>query len=530
MTRAVAPAGRSLTGADLRRMVAAVLLAGLALVLWSHVGDELIPVKDGTGYDGSVYAEIVRDPVGSFTGDLRGHWDTHRAQRVLPSLVVWGVLKPLGLHTSTTAIVLGFQVLNYLLLAASAALWWLVARNAGLSRVAGWVGFVGLFVNYGIGKFSAYYPVLTDTSGFFLGTLLLWSLVARRHALMPLVAVVGAFTWPTVTYSALLLYTLSRPVAAASPGRFARWWAVLVAATVAVAVAVAAERLHACERGCVSGAVRDAVWDAALPVGITLLVVFVLLAVQPLAERLTPGAVLRAVRWPRLVVSVLVVAAVGYVLGQLAEPSQHTLTRTLSNTVLGGAAKPGVFLVAHAAYYGPVLLLLLLTWRRGVRLAAQHGTGLVALLMVYVLLGIGSESRILVNQWPFLVFVAALVVDDLGWSRGRAWALGVLALVMSRVWLPVTQGPLTGRRDAYPDQLYGMSVGPRMTLLSYALLGAGTLAGAAVVAWLVFRRGSAELVGVPADEVQRPAHGLGVDPVEVLADDRHERELDPEEP
>lgn len=519
-----------MTGADLRRMVAAVLLAGIALVLWSHLGDELIPVNDGTGYDGMVYAEMVRDPVGSFTGDLRGHWDTHRAQRVLPSLVMWGMLKPLGLHTSTTAIVLGFQVLNYLLLAGSAGLWWLVARRVGLSRVAGWVGFVGLFVNYGIGKFAAYYPVLTDTAGFFLGTLLLWSLVARRHALMPLIAVLGAFTWPTVTYSALLLYTLSRPVTVPAPGSAARWWSALVAGVAGTAAAVAAWELSACERGCVSGAVRDAVWAPALPVGVALVGVFVLLAVQPLAERLTPKTVLRSVRWLRLLVSVAVVAAVGYVVGRIADPSDHTLTRTLANTVLGGAAKPAVFLVAHVAYVGPVLLLLVLTWRRGVRLAAAHGPGLLALLMAYVLLGVGSESRILVNQWPFLVFVAALVVDDLGWSRGRAWMLGALALMMSRVWLPVTQGPLTGRRDAYPDQLYGMSVGPRMTLPSYALLGAMAVVGGAVVAWLTLRRGSAELVGVPADEVQRPAHGLGVDPVEVLPDDRHERELDPEEP
>ena len=116
---------RSLTRADLMVMVALVAISGVLLILWSHLGDELIPVNNGVAYDSKTYAQITREPLASLFGGL----DIHRVQRVVPSLVVFLMLAPFGLHTSTTALLLGFQVLNYTLIALTAVLWWATARR-----------------------------------------------------------------------------------------------------------------------------------------------------------------------------------------------------------------------------------------------------------------------------------------------------------------------------------------------------------------------------------------------------------------
>jgi hypothetical protein len=473
---------RSLVRADLYVMAALVALAGTVMILWSHVGHEMIPVRAGIGYDGTVYSAVTRDPMGTFLG---GTLDVHRVQRVVPSLIVYLMLRPFGLHTSNTAIVIGFQVMNYALMALAAWLWWQIARRLDLSRAAGWAGFLALLVNYGLIKFQAYSPVMTDTTGFFLGLAVVWCVVFKRPGLLPWVAVVGAFTWPTVAYSALGLYIFSRP---AGPLRPSRWWGVAVAGSFAVAIPALAVYTYRCGTECASALMYNSVVPSLLPFSVLFLAVWIYLAFRPVVELLTVPAVLRAVHWPRLLVAVALMVLIVIVQRDLADPSFRTVSRTMYNTALGGIAKPAGFLVAHAVYYGPAVLLLVLTWRRAVRALSEFGAGVVALLLGFLLIAFTNEARILMNEWPLFVLLAAMVVDKLGWRRFEVAVFGLMTLIASRVWFPVNHGPYIGNWREYPDQYYGMSLGLKMTVFSYMIMGLGCLACTAVILWLLRRR------------------------------------------
>ncbi|HEX6485803.1 MAG TPA: hypothetical protein VF012_03765 [Nocardioidaceae bacterium] len=473
---------RSLTRADLMVMVVMVAISGVVLILWSHLGDELIPVNNGVAYDSKTYAQITREPLASLFGGL----DIHRVQRVVPSLVVFLMLAPFGLHTSTTALLLGFQVLNYTLIALTGVLWWATARRLGLSRPAGWIGFLALFMNYGLLKLSAYYPVLTDRPGFFLGMVLVWAVVAKKHALLPLIAVVGAFTWPTVAYSALGLYALSRPGGTLRPSR---WWGVATAGALALGLTAVAVAVYRCGEGCASALMRAPVVPALLPLSLVVLLLWVYFATRPLLELVTIPNVLRAIDWRRLLIAAAVMLAIVVVQRSMADPSFRTVSRTLYNTALGGVVKPAGFLVAHSVFYGPAVLLLVLTWRRAVSALSTYGVGMVALVLGYVVLAITVEARILLNEWPFFVLLAAVVVDQLGWKARQAWIFAALSFVMSRVWFPVYHGEYTGDWRKFPDQFYGMSLGLKMTLTSYSVMAAASLGVGFVLLWLVRRPG-----------------------------------------
>jgi hypothetical protein len=171
----------------------------------------------------------------------------------------------------------------------------------------------------------------------------------------------------------------------------------------------------------------------------------------------------------------------------LADPSFRSVGRTLYNTALGGLAKPGGFIVAHAVYFGPALLLLALTWRRAVREVRQFGAGFVALLFGFLLIALTNEARILMNEWPMFALMAAIVVDKLEWRKFEAAVFGLLALVTARVWFPVNHGPYIDDWHKYPDQYYGMSMGLKMTVFSYTLMGFGCLLTGAVLYWLIHR-------------------------------------------
>ena len=204
-------------------------------MLWAWLGGERINHNNGLGFDGSTYALITADPGVIWDGTLTGH----RIQRILPSLAVYVVLTPWGLHTSGEAVIVTYQVLNLVALLASAWLWLLVCRRLDLSRAAGWVGGAALLLNYPALKLSLFYPVLTDRFGFMLGVVMVWAMVTRRPAALLTVAVVGAFTWPTVTYGALILLVMSRQSAwCPERGTWRPWWGI-AAAGAATAVAVA---------------------------------------------------------------------------------------------------------------------------------------------------------------------------------------------------------------------------------------------------------------------------------------------------
>src|SRR5262249_37260753 len=63
----------------------------------------------------------------------------------------------------------GFEALDLVLLVASALVWAVLAERLSLRPTARWLGFVLLFVNYGVLRWLFGVPALTDASGFALG-------------------------------------------------------------------------------------------------------------------------------------------------------------------------------------------------------------------------------------------------------------------------------------------------------------------------------------------------------------------------
>ena len=452
------------TTRDLALMIAILAAAGLVAGLWAWWGGERIPTHNGLGFDGHTYGKIARDPSLIFEHRL----DMHRIARVLPSVIAFLLIAPFGLPASNEAVVAAFQVLNYAALAVAALLWWQVARHLRLTRPVTWIGFIFLFVNYPSLKLSGFYPVLTDDSGFLLGMVLVWLVVTRRSWWLLALALVGAFTWPTVTYSALLVFILDRRDTRTP--RAHAWWGIGAALAAALVVAYAALHAHSCGVRCVAPVMMDTTVETVLPLSVILVAAWTFLALQPPLARLTPKTVLGSIIWTRIPIAFALIYLISLFQHAVANESARTLGRTLWNTSLGSVAKPLGFLVVHTAYYGPGVLLLVFTWPLAVRLMAQFGPRVLALIAVFVVLGVGTQSRIVINEWPLFALAAALVAHELKWSWRETWILAVLAAVTSRMWMPIHHGPITGAWKTYPSQWYFMNKGETTTVLSLLML------------------------------------------------------------
>lgn len=434
-----------------------VLLIGLAgFVLgermpWKHAGDGLI-------YIGLTVNGPNRIP--------RGGTDSYYMQRSLVPLAMHATLRLTGRPLTIAEIERAFYLMNVVMLVAIAVLWTLCADRMRLSRPGRWLGLLALFGNAATLRWILYYPVLMDTTALTLGMAMLYAHLAGRPALLLLIALLGAFCWPTLLLCGLLLHLF--PYRPAIGNR--ETWRVPLPAVLGVLVAVAL----------VGAAVALRVDAVAAPgilgvCGLAGIAGYGFAVTVGVARRIDPRWCAWFAGWAgfgRLVTAAAVMIVAQRVIQDYAYPGKPVSDLfVFGHYALNHASTaPLLFLVAHLAFYGPILLLVLRDWPRFLDRLAEGGPGLLALFGLGALLALTAESRQAFNFYPLVVLFAVAAFDRRlpGW--GFVVAFGVIGLALSLVWLPFNHPALWPYFWATEGwQTLGLIVGPRMSLLSYAL-------------------------------------------------------------
>ena len=368
----------------------------------------------------------------------------YRLQRVLPSALVWLGMRAAGAEATLENAGTGFLVLNLLLLLATALLWRPVADRLALSLRARWLGFLGLFANYAIVKHAFYMPAMTEIAAYALGMLALLLFLDRRRVALFVLGVAGGFIFPTIgpSVALLLLWNVRE---GPEPERERSPLATLVALGFA-ALFVAVFLYFYLYRGARTIAygpvtpVVDAVW----PLSVAVTFVTMLAGLRVLlrgADLPWMLRALRALRWQNVVLAagVLLIPAIVVKLFQSGPSTVMTPKLLLAILAFQPNARPAAQLVAHAMWFGPLFILLLLRWRAATALAWRLGPGLVAVLAFGFLIAMTPESRQSSFVWPILVALLVAVLDRAGDANARL--LGVVAIgsvVTSQFWRRLT--------------------------------------------------------------------------------------------
>jgi hypothetical protein len=151
--------------------------------------------------------------------------------------------------------------------------------------------------------------------------------------------------------------------------------------------------------------------------------------------------------------------------------------------------QPGAFLVSHVVYFGPVFLLMLLTWRSVSRLVRQNGVGLTMLFLLDLGLSLGTETRYMMAAFPFFVAMTAKATDWSKFSRGYIGLFCGASFLFSKVWFPINVVPWTETSPLleFPAQNLFMNFGPWISPVMYAVQGVIVLL-CAIALWLLGRR------------------------------------------
>lgn len=485
-------------------MVAAMLLIGVANITWA----ERLTVNDGLGWDGVRYAAWTKN---FYDSVFIERVPEYYVQRILPSVVVhYGrrlVLAPFfdsqtkgQILNDAQNIILSYDIYNLILLLISAYVWGLIADKLKIGNRGKWLGFCFLFLNYAILKHNFYHSVLTDTSAYALGILMFYFFLTRRQVSLLICTLLGAFAWPTLLYMGILLYVFpcekdDRPTGlppTAYPPKKLNFIFAAVATGVSLAAVLFLLYYNFAERFARFGRTLRPLDTSLLPLSILALLLYLFfgLAIASADARLfSPQYILKALDWRRVAVALGLLTAVKITVKLLASGEEFGWgdTRTFFiHSFYTALYDPFIFLVSHTIYYGPCILLLIFFWRRFSERIGRFGIGLRLLLIMYVIFGINSQSRFILNAMPIFIIVLVGLLEDYGLKPRHIGLWLVLSVLYSKVWYVFNTAPVAddGTLEVlltFPLQHYFMNSGPWMSSRMYLAQGAGVLLTALAV-------------------------------------------------
>jgi hypothetical protein len=147
--------------------------------------------------------------------------------------------------------------------------------------------------------------------------------------------------------------------------------------------------------------------------------------------------------------------------------------RFVADTLVSSIAQPGISCLAHVLFFGPILIFLPFLWRAMCRSIQRRGAGLTLCFALALVIAAGSESRKLMNFYPFVVLFLAGRVDRSVRESRQVALLAVFSLLVSKVWLPMGRDlPLPFLGTIPWRSLYVSSRGPWIDHPSYLVQGA----------------------------------------------------------
>jgi hypothetical protein len=434
--------------------------AALFLGLAGYLLGERMPVSGGLGYDGIEYAAVARNPAQHI---LVEGMTEYRMVRILPSIAVHFALRFLAIPPTDANILRAFELLNVVIIVSVAALWRLLARQWGLSLTGKWFGFLGLFVNYAVAKFASYYPNLTDMSAFGLGAGMLYVYLKRADFVLIFLTFLAAFTFPPAFAVGILLVLFPARCEIVAPCHGLYRYLLIIGCAAFAVLAFALSVVFYVRNGqeallCLRPPMVGLLW-LSVPLACAYLI-YGMITILNQEMLWSPRAMLGRVQaWRVMTVAALVVVQMGFA-ALFARSASGWLLSSVQRIFFASVTAPGISVVAHCAWYGPVFLCTVLLWPRISPIIQAHGVGLTLAAAFAVPMSLLSESRCFVNLVPLIVPFVAKTVDERSWRPGQCWLFVGLCLLGSRFWLP--------QNLRYPE-LYFMNVGSFMTDWDYAL-------------------------------------------------------------
>lgn len=425
---------------------------------------EKIEKNDGLGFDGVSYASIVKK-CEEILSRSNPHLEIYMMQmygirRIFVPTVVHYIMKVLRLEYSNRNIILTFQWFNLFLIAISAVAWGKIINGTITHDTAKILSFVFLFCNYAILKMNSYYVVLLDMTAFLLCILSLYCYLNNSQVGLLLLAIISAFTWPTMFYNIVILFLFPKKFNVVKDTKFnvIRIVVPLIMTALFIAEAIYIILIRKFSQ------IKEPVNMKLLPVSIAVAAIYLFFSYLYLLRNVSFNNIAYLLR-KDTVVRFFILIVIYFVLNKIYALYHTRLPedRLLRVLIVSSVLQPLIFMLAHIIYFGPVMLFPLIYYKEYFRIIHNYGIGMVLLFFLNIPFILMSESRCITNFFPVITFFAALLVDKFKMSYTQVLLFSLLSLFASKFWMDIN-----GSVDL---ELYYMNFGPWMTFKWYLIQG-----------------------------------------------------------
>jgi hypothetical protein len=435
----------------------------LLICIWRIFVPQL-PANDGLGWDGYKYYAMALDGLHSNV------LDSYLVLRIFPSLFIHAVLKTASVAIAPASVILSFKIMNTVLITLSA---WMVKKIFdfySLSPIAQLTGFIIVFMNYGVLNFTFYYPVMTDTPAFFLSVALFYFFVKGEMMNIFLIGLIGAFTWPVLFAMAIALILFPHAenefIPLQKSGRYA-----LGILCFAYAMLMGWYLVFK------QGEKADLAFTLPISYGmlpVSFLAIGLLYFFMPLVlgNKLFFQLSYYRSQWNSnrvfaIVALIIVSLIIRASLTVNASSEYLSLYHQIKIHLFYAFQRPLITVVSHFNYFGCVMLLMIIFWRKFAAYISSFGLGVAgSVFFCLFVFSMKPESRALIFFFPWLMIMMALFLGRYKFGAAFYLLIALINLAAAKLWLffEYKNGTLLsdGTID-FPEQWFMMHLGIWMT-------------------------------------------------------------------
>ncbi len=429
---------------------------------------ERIALNNGFGWDGVIYGAYAQN----FWALLHHTNDIYHINRILPSFIIYCLLKLFHFNTQSPMIIVGaFILFNSFLFILCAILWFKICDYKKWTTNIYWFGFISLFINYMYLKHNFYDPVLTDTAALFLGMLSLFVYIQKKYLLLAITLIPAYFTWPIslVLLAPLLLFT--HPVIINKPINRTEIISSLLVSMIFIFVCIYLTYILDNTK-IVSNSVN--IYYPLLPLSILLASLFIYIVSVNSRLFISLKQFLNINKRNLLyficssIISLLIYTWLKFHLPHYTtDKSIFTIRDLLSVCILGAIAKPGLFFISHLAFWGPVVILIIYYLKKIMQISLQEGFGVMLFMMATAVLALNSQTRQIDFNFPFIVYLLCLTIPPRILTQRSLLIYLFTSLIISKVYYLINVEPLSGSILTFPYQRFMMNSGTYMNWGGY---------------------------------------------------------------
>ena len=447
-------------------MMGIILVYGISYFIYG----ETVP---GFGWDGVVYKSITQNFYEKvFVTGL----DQYYIQRIFVPAFLNLIFYLIRVPLIDVNILWGFKIFNLVCLIIGIYFYSLIAEELRFKNKVMWLGFAALFMNFAVLKHNFYYPVLLDTTIFALSIIQFYSYLKNNLIALIITTIVGAFTWPSFLYPSILLilFPIHNEVVKYDKNKIKLLIILLIMTFFSLCLCI----LYPKYAFIVTGQGENPINSSFIVVSIISLLAYIYLALNPLLKdnRLFKvKSYFKEIRLKTIIIAAIIFCSV-IILVSLQHPNKSVNIKSFVGTsLLISISQPLIFLLSHIIYFGPVMLLTIYYWKSISSSIHSYGLGIALFVLFYILIGINSESRRIINAVPVFIILTMIVINRFDIKSIHVVLFFIISLIFSKFWfifnIPVFSHGLNGGYQKFPDQKYFMNLGPWMSNEMYLLQG-----------------------------------------------------------